>query len=206
MTGYMHAAFDKRMDIRNFLLLCSRGMGATILMRDEPLDVLPPEAFEVEPFYAENVRDAEAALAEWKAMPPAERERRLDADHAAALESHRSYNEKERAQADYLTGVLKTLEHAEPLFRKLGSFWKFVQQQLLDSLHFTGNGVPAPERLTADGHYEKLSDSLAYATKSLVDERQRVATRNEWLRDLYAAIAELEKAERAAATIETVPA
>lgn len=81
-TGYTaDVASGKITSLRDFALICARGMGALVMMRDEPFDAPIPERFEPSVFYKKHLDEAKQELAALRAMTAE------DADNAAAAEA-----------------------------------------------------------------------------------------------------------------------
>ena len=61
-TGYTATLMEKGQDFPDFVLLCARAMGATIMLRDEPLDAPIPE-FQPSDYSAKQLEESKEELA-----------------------------------------------------------------------------------------------------------------------------------------------
>lgn len=200
-TAYTAGVGDGEItDLRSFALLCARGMGALITMRDLPLDSPLPDSFEPAPYYAETLVKAEQRLAELDALSPAERidasEQAFMADHAAWTQRReRRLAQRNRYQA-MLAAVVQWQTDAEGIR-------EFMIEQLRSSIDFDcGDIEPSwdeePQRL-APGEWwrreiDKTLKEIERARKSLAEEQGRVEGRNRWLQRLRASLPAADEA------------
>lgn len=189
-TGYTaDVANGTVADFRTFALRCARAFGATIMQRDEAMDV-PPRLREVSPYYAEKAATAAARLADVRAMTVAEAEARAHAEYREAAAAWRE-SMRERAEtrnryntmfADVIAWEPPTPEHAD--------LKEFMLSQLRDSRQSDCDyDWPQPTRMAADvwladarAHAER--DAAYYATQQR-EEEARVADANAWITALY---------------------
>lgn len=193
-TGYTADVADGTIgDLRSFALQCARGMGALIMMRDEPWDAPIPERFEPSTYNAERLAEAKA-----------ERQRLYnltneEADEAAQAE----YDEKVAAKAKWLS------ERTERRNRYNAMIAQVVQWQgapeglkefMLEQLH-TGRDFDCPDNdrywdepevLTGSEwrrkKLEKVQHDIQYHAVEDAKERERTEGRNVWIAQLRASL------------------
>lgn len=59
-TGYTHGVQDGTVtEFRDFALICARAFGATILMRDDPMDAPIPDEFQSSTYHLDRLKELE---------------------------------------------------------------------------------------------------------------------------------------------------
>jgi hypothetical protein len=62
-TGYTDGVQDGTVKtLKEYALICARAFGATITMRDAPLDIAIPEKFEQSEYYSKKITELEKVL------------------------------------------------------------------------------------------------------------------------------------------------
>lgn len=190
-TGYTHPVIDGKItSLRQFVLRCARGMGATIMMRDEPLDAPIPERFEPHTSYHdEKIAAARLALATLPMLDASEADRLAGEEFDAAMAQHVKYETEEAAGRARLISL-----------RDQTAAWETgaegIKDFMLEQLDMTigkGSWTPEPpERLTAEDWrrraLEKASRDLAYHETERAKEISRTEERNRWLATLRASL------------------
>src|SRR4051812_11552416 len=92
-TGYTYA-IEKGCTFEEFVWGCARGMGACVMMREDPLDKPIPDAFEPGSFYRERLEEEKKKLAEIEALTDQDITDRMVAENAEI----RARNEKCRLE------------------------------------------------------------------------------------------------------------
>jgi len=89
-TGYTYPVQDGKItELRDFALLCTRGFGALIMMRDEPMDAPIPETLGANTqYHDEALARGKASRVEVNMLSASEREQRA----AARAEKGRCWN------------------------------------------------------------------------------------------------------------------
>lgn len=184
-TGYTADVVDGKITtLRDFALRCARGMGATIMMRDEPWDAPIPETFEPHTGYNQERLDAaNALLAELEALTPEECEARARADFSERVAAHEKYEAERQAENDRVSAMLDKVRHWTT---EAEGIREFMIEQLQISL--TSYFSPAPVALSGEEwlkatRLQALRD-ISYHEKGIADEIHRTAMRNQWLADL----------------------
>ena len=109
-TGYTAILHEKDLSTSEFIMRCSRSMGALVTMRDEPLDAPIPEKFEPSSYYVEKEKELREEL---------DRLRKMDDEEIEALGK-----EKFEKETKYHTEVIK---EKEILLEKLNTLKKDTQ-------------------------------------------------------------------------------
>lgn len=179
----------------DFVWRCARGMGALIMMRDEPMSAPIPERFEASTkYHDERLAAAIARLAELQAMEPAQvREAALQA-HARAYASWNSYRvEKKQKRGRYEAMLARVNAWTPPTDNHVG-LQSFMRQQLEESIRFDCDyEAPAPVSPGPDAWHaqeiEQAERDIARNTKYRAEEIERTEGCNRWLADLRKSLA-----------------
>lgn len=193
-TGYTADIADGKItDLRAFALQCARGMGALIMMRDDPWDAPIPERFEPNDYNAKRLEEAKAERARLYAMTEDE------ASRAALAE----FDEKTAAKAKWLADRTETRNRYNAMIAKVVQ-WEGSPEGLksfmLEQLH-RGRDFDAPdndkywnepkEMTGADWRDAKLAEAehdIQYHAAEHAKEVERAEGRNVWIAQLRAAL------------------
>ncbi|AKF13648.1 hypothetical protein PHIN3_385 [Sinorhizobium phage phiN3] len=190
-TGYTHAVAEGEItSLRDFVLSCARGMGALICMRDDPADAPVPEQFEPDvEHYNERIIDAAERIEMLREATPETIEALVAKANADALEYHNkrvdTYKRTKKRYKDMIAKVEAWQGAPEGIK-------EFMLQQLNSSIEFDCHRDPSddvPTVWTAERwlayEIEDLQDDIKRYTRYRNEEVERVAARNEWLRQLH---------------------
>src|SRR6266849_6658520 len=72
-TGYTAMIEERDVTFNEFVWQCARGMGALIMMRDDPMDAPIPERFKLSDYYDKSLLEVNTAIKRLEAMTSAER-------------------------------------------------------------------------------------------------------------------------------------
>ena len=196
-TGYTAAVQSGEItSLRDFALMCARGMGATIMMRDAPHDAPIPERFEPSDYNAKVLQKAQGCLDAVTTMSRDEAQREADkAYHAACVSFDRRNAEREEHGRRYRSMIAQV----EAWDTKADGIREFMLDQLRQSLDFDckpprPNALfgGKPERQTGEewreAQVEQLTGDIAYHAKANAEEIARTEGRNRWLADLRASL------------------
>lgn len=194
-TGYTAPLHDgEDITFEQFVLRCSRGMGAAIMQRDDSLDA-EIALREVGDYHLQRVEQSAAALAgawtrtdeEWAAL------------QTAAIAHDVKYREQyltKQAQIEgRYTAMLAAVQAWVPPTSEHQGLKDFMVQQLEESLRFdVGGYTPSvPDELPIAEYRERELGRLARAlerdTKQLEEERERVRGQNAWVLALRESLA-----------------
>ncbi|WP_156387365.1 hypothetical protein [Devosia sp. Root105] len=192
-TGYTAGVADGTVtDLRTFALTCARGMGALIMMRDEPMDAPLPERFEPSEYSRKELDKAIERLKELKAMSPEQ----LAAGAAAWNAENDTFklkqvreNQERRERYDRLIAEAEAWQGAPEGLKG------FMLDQLRQSRDFDTSDEPLkhcePTRSPVEWWAEecrKAAWNVEYHSKQDADERRRTDERNAWLAQLRASL------------------
>lgn len=190
-TGYTAPVADGKVtDFAEFAWQCARAFGALVMLRDDSNATIPDE-FKPSPYYAESVRKAQAELERVRALTPAE----------ADAEAQREYDDAVARNAQYAAERAETRKRYECMLAEVEAWVppspdhvemkNFMREQLADSIRHDcsdlGLYADVKRKPGKAWHSDKLAAAerdVAYYTRNLAEELERVAGRNRWLRQL----------------------
>jgi hypothetical protein len=169
-----------------YALLCARAFGATIMMRDDPLDAPIPERFEPETsHYDEKIEQARERLRVAQAMTQADAATAANEAFRSAMESHESYEARRKTENDRFRAMADKVE-AWDVPEDLAELRKFMLQQL-DASIFEYKHEP-PTCLTwsefKESEVKAAEADVVRYTKHRDDEIERANGRNHWIAEL----------------------
>lgn len=191
-TAYTNFVADnENLTFPEFAMLCAREFGALASMRDEPLDAPVPERFEPDDFYRKQYEAAKAEYDDFIANPPTEEELSKEYDEYVATQKEQyaeiiaNKREKRERYNRMLTKVLKW----QPPTPDHEGLRRFMIQQLQESIEYDcaeyDLALPDREQYVSYGMdpevYRGRRDRNHAKWES---EVERVAKRNQWLKDL----------------------
>lgn len=188
-TGYTSEIQDGKITkFRDFAMLCARAFGACVLLRDEQLSPDIPE-FTIGEYYVTSVETQRKELGQLQAMTP-EQVAAAHAEFYAADDKWRtdSNAKKEQARAAYQK-MLDEAKAFKPATSEHVKHREFMIEQLTESIAWDcGKPYVLLEREPVDvWHAKQIADKakyLARSIESLEEEKQRVSSRNKWVKDL----------------------
>lgn len=195
-TGYTAAVADGKItDLEPFIWQLARGMGALIMMRDDPWDAPVPEKFEPSQYSADRLVEARAERDRIRSMSAAE------ADAAAKSEAEKH----DQSEAKYRADKIAQRERYQAMIDKVEA-WESAPEGIkefgLEQLR-TGMKFDCPaeitfwdERPSEDGQewrlgkLQKIERDIAYHAKGQGEEDARTEGRNSWLAHLRKSLAD----------------
>lgn len=192
-TGYTAGVADGEIkDFRTFALQCARNFGATIMQRDEAMDV-PPRHREPSDYDTKALAVARKELARVLKMTDKQCDVEAAKEYEAMLAQHVEHRKKKDETARRYRDMLYEVQKWEPPTSDHRGLKKFMIEQLEESISFdTGYRMEPPKRLTAAEWREEkrrsLERSIARHTQSEQEERERCAQANAWIDALYASL------------------
>lgn len=184
-TGYTAAVCDGEItSLRDFALLCARGMGALVTMRDDPLSAPIPDQIKPDTEYDEKMLEqAKALLVELDGLTPEECEQRAQAEYEQLVASNRQRKEVrdiENARLDAMIAKVRAWS------TEADGIKQFMLEQLLAS--HLGDHVYEPEKIAGEawraGMRQDALRSISRHGKNIAEEIHRTMLRNQWLFDL----------------------
>lgn len=192
-TGYTAVLNERDVTFKEFAMRCARAFGALVLMRDDPMDADIPDEFKPSPFYAESVKRDEDEIARVRAMTDDELEEASGAEYQKAVREQRDSLAKDQVTRSRYESMLTQARAWTPPTPDHQGLKDFMVQQIEESIRFDCGYQPAaPVALTGkEWQSKRLADlerSLSYSRKSEREERERAASRTEWVRALKGAL------------------
>lgn len=198
-TGYTDVVRSGEVtEFRDYALRCARAFGALVTMREDSLGVEIPEKFEYrDGFYRKNIERNKAELAELEAMSEKECEKRCE----------EAYNDRVKNRNEELQRVKEELERYNSMLEKVldyqspspdhDGFAKFMRTQLEESIELDCNcswledePIKEPPEAWRKSKIQDCKQSIEYSERHIREEKERVDSRNEWLRLLRESLKE----------------
>ena len=192
----------------DFVRRCARGMGALIMMRDEPLDAPLPERIKPDLGYErKHLTEQTAELAEVAAWDPETAEAKANSAYVQEMIRFLKSSREARQERTRYTGMLTQVEAWEPPSEDHVGLKDFMTEQLTQSIQFdTGYWSDPeerrPQRMTGEEykaqHVEYLARGVARSTERLFETLDGAEGRDEWLQQLQGSLAEWQPVEQPA--------
>lgn len=192
-TGYT-AAIEKGISLRQFILSCARAMGACIMQRDDPSDELPKKR-EPTDYHSKKIAEAEATLAEIKAMSDDAAYTKATEEYKRELESiESSIRGKNELKGKY-ESMLAQVRSWNPPSSEHRGLKDFMTSQITESISFDCGGsyyrdrAKELKRLSGpkwkDKEIKRALHDLDYHQREHNEELERCRSQNEWIEQLY---------------------
>lgn len=196
-TGYTSGVQSGEItSFADYALECARAFGALILMRDDPKGTPIPE-FQLDEHYINSKDDAARNLLEIQKRTPDDW---LKAYHRYADDTISRREESLAQIAEWRSRYTAMLEKARkftPPSSEHVDYAKFLCSQLEESIEWDCS-TKFYDKMTVKPfeEWKKSEEEMAWrrldmASKSLTDEMERCRSRNEWVRQLRDAIAQV---------------
>jgi hypothetical protein len=188
-TGYT-AEIKDGITFEQFVMRCSRAMGALVMMRDDPMDAPIPERFEPSDYHAKKLAEAQKNLAWYTNMADSEAEREAEKEFNAQCEQHEKRLQDANELRNKYNAMLAQVLQWQPPSHDHEGFKEFMLKQIRDSIDFdcsTKYYTEPVSKSTADWKAEKIKDAhkdIEYHTKGQREEIERTDGRNAWLKAL----------------------
>ena len=199
-TGYTSGVAEGKVTtFEEFALLCARGMGALIMMRDDPLGAEIPE-FQPSPFYAEAAAEQRERLAKLEAASDDDI-RAAIAEETTKVLQHRTEtkqrSDETRKRYENMLGKVFLWNPPTPDHEGLRNF---MEQQLRDSIKWDCHEGADIERWHAlptqdvaeyrERKVARCRELIANYDKEYAEEVERTNQRNAWVRQLRESLAQ----------------
>jgi hypothetical protein len=195
-SGYTSGVYEGKVtDAQEFILTCARAFGATIMMRDEPLNTPIPEFQPSTDYYDKNLERAIKQLEEYKQMSIREAEGKAHEDYQNEIERIKNNREEKlKIKKRYLEMLVK-VELWEPPTEDHVNLKEYCIKQLkegiehdcgiLDSDYLNVNKVlwKSGEQWLEE-NIKRCERDIEYHTKERKKEVERTNERNLWIRQL----------------------
>lgn len=191
-TGYTYKIEDGTITtLPEFAILCARAFGATIMMRDEPLDTPIPETFEPSDYSVRALTRAKADLLAAETMTLEEAQADADLAYARRMEEWRESTAKRVATNARYAAVRTQVEAWTPPTPDHEGLKTFMLEQIDVSVSDYVEPEPTkrPGMEWRAGLIADAQRSIEYHSKGDTEERERAAMRSKWVRDLRESLA-----------------
>lgn len=190
-TGLTHDIHDgKPVSFERFVWLCARMMTPLILMRDDPIEVLPPDEFKPLTNHCEKqIDEMRAMIAKLEAMTDEDAIETARDEYKESVERAKDWNKKAVEIKARYEAMLRQVDTWNPPTADHAHLKEFMREQLLDSIRHDcsyQHEIPRPPKF-ADWKQDRLSllrDELKREEGFLAEEIQRTTWRNVWLKTL----------------------
>lgn len=187
-TGYT-ADITEETTFAEFAMRCARAFGATILMRDDPLDAPIPERFEGSGYSARCLAETKERLSAVRAMTDEECENAAATEHERRVRENAESLARVRAENAKYSRMAALVNAWHPPTPDHVGMKTFMLEQLrismMDESYYTR---PAPPKLTGEQWRAKeiasLTKDVAYHAKEDAEEIRRTNGRNNWIAEL----------------------
>lgn len=172
-----------------FAMLCARQFGATLEMRDLPMDAPIPERFEPSAYYFDRAKKDALRLKALQVLSPSEAQRLCQQEYAERLASWKELTVRSAVERVRYEAMLALINASCPPSPGHVAFWTFMRKQIEDSITFDCD-LPRPmPRLQRwpDWLKANLADAewdVARSLDRLTDEMNRTTNSNAWLQAL----------------------
>jgi hypothetical protein len=189
-TGY---TADLPKTFPEFALRCARAFGATIEMRDLPMDAPIPDEFKPSDYHVSELKKAQAEFLKKSRWTIDVAEREANASYKKALTEWRRNKQKTTDLAEHYSLMIREVKRWTPPSNDHVGMKKFMLEQLNSSLEFDCQGYGKPKCLSgSDYKTQQLahhSRDIKYHTEENKKECERAAERTKWVRDLRESLA-----------------
>ena len=193
-TGYTENVPDG-ITFEQFVWQCARGMGALVMMRDEPTGAPIPERFEPSNYNAKRLQEATDELARLRSLTPEQMQAECEAKHAKSEAQKKKRLAENEAQLAAYRAMLDQVLAWVPPTKDHENFKEFMADQLRKSLDFDDSREyyqPEPMPSVDEWAARQIAEAkreIAYHTKAHQGEVERTEARNGWLAALRNSLA-----------------
>lgn len=185
-TGYTSELHDGKPITRNeFILQCSRAMGAAIMQRDDsPKAPLRLPKFETD-YSDERLAKAKADLDKYRAIPIELADGEAFNDYEAALARWREREQERRDMEGRYRGMLAEVAGWRPPTPDHQGLKDFMVEQLQSSIEFDCGAMDPPVPLTGEEYRDQkiamAERDIEYHTRSRAESIERTKGRRDWI-------------------------
>ncbi len=195
-TGYTAAVVDGSItELEPFVWQLARGMGALIMMRDEPHDAPVPERFKPSDYHMKKLVELRAERDRIRSMTDVDANLAAMADAAAYDERIAQYKADKVAQRERYQAMIAKVEAWQGAPEGIK---EFGLEQLRSGMDFDCSGdfswyEPRPSDQGAEwrsAKLEKIAEDIQYSAAECAKEDARTEERNAWLAHLRRSLAQ----------------
>ncbi len=200
-TGYT-ACIEKGIEFNDFALQCARGMGALIMMRDEPMGAEIPE-FKPTDYYAKRVEEAKADFKRFVEMSEADAQEAANAEAEAQIAADVKRADEAVELENKYREMLKKVRAWNPPTPDHVGLKDFMASQIEESIRFDCGSSYKSFHGYKTGTVWK-SEKVAEAIKTIgraeqdnLKEIERTDSRNAWVKALRESLTTIPESELA---------
>lgn len=197
-TGYTaNVADGSIVKFSEFAMRCARGMGACVIMRDEPLDAPIPEKFEPSTYHDDRLRELREELGYLDGLSQQERMMECTAEHITKRRDHDRYMHSMTEQRERYEAMLREVREWEPPTDDHVGLKEFMASQLTDSIKWdcSTEHITEPVELSVADWFaakrDSVLESIEYHEEERSKERNRAEERSAWITELRQSLAVL---------------
>ncbi len=175
-----------------FVLGCARSFGACITLRDEPMSTPIPKMFKPSAYHKKELQRVKKEIDALDRTTLRQAEKKAVIDYRKEVKSNQKYMDENSELKEKYVDMLNQIKAWKSPSKDHNEFKKFMIQQIETSIGFDCDNsyyTDNPPILFSGKEWinKKRKDllwSLNYHTKEDMEERQRVAHRNDWINKL----------------------
>ena len=177
-------------------MICVRGMGVCLQMKDERNDVPVPDEFKASDYHKKKLEEYQMELHALDCITEDAARAFAHAEYVNKTEAEDGYHKQKLViKARYLS-MLSKVRIWQPPTEEHEGFKKFMEEQLTGSIKFDCGDYPreqyteqSPKDWIASRR-ERLLKNIEYHAKEYREELERIAERNLWLKQLRESLVE----------------
>lgn len=187
-TGYT-ADIKDGITFEQFALTCARGMGALIMMRDEPMNAPIPE-FQPGEYYKKALAECQARAFTLETMTERDADAEAAKAHAASVTRHKERVADRLALRHKYEAMAQQVEAWTPPTPDHQGLKRFMAEQIAESVRFDcaefSEDVPQPRSGAAWLATERaeVARQMSYLASEHAKDIERTAERNAWVKAL----------------------
>jgi hypothetical protein len=189
-TGYTSPIYEgQEMSGEEFILRCARAFGATIMMRDEPLDKPIPE-FEPSDYHIKQLNRAKSNMEKYKAMTFDELSKEVEEVYKANVDNYNKTLNDKHELFIRLNNTLREVEAWNPPTEEHKELKSYAIDQLKQTIEYDCSTKYLSEPVKLDPiewfneKIERCKKDIEYHTKEWNEEVKRTNNRNKWVKQL----------------------
>ena len=193
LTGYTCYIEDGKIDnAKDFIMLCTRDFGATIDMRDEPLDTPIPEKFEPDTYASKNLKKAMDKLEYLSSLTDKNIQEMIDKEYKKKQTDCDEQIKKEKIKNNRYAKVLSEVKAWNPPTPEHNNLKDFAINQiemsteyLMDDYYEKQKREPKPTvNEWKENAFASCLKDIKYYREENQKEIDRTNSRNKWLKEL----------------------
>lgn len=188
-TSYT-ADISKGITFKEYALLCARNFGATIMMRDEPLDAEIPE-FQPSDYYVKRIYEIQKEINTLENLTKDDLKALIDKDYAVRVERINQVNLAQDVLENKYENMLSQVRLWQPPTPEHTNLKEFMITQIEDTIYFDCSFYANPDKVERKddntwlkGKLNELYKSITYHEIEHKKEVDRTNNRNKWVKVL----------------------